>query len=1113
MNNPSDSTSLAGVEILGLHLDPHYKITYVNGVFCREFGVLRADLIGHERSRLKTLGQSEFFEPLFEEKLSSVEQKIAVGVRHFLLKIQAKEDGFHITWTDTSENYRLKSMVERYVSKELMDSDDSSLKIPERRFMSVSFTDMRGFTAMSENLEPEQVRTLLNLFLEECIRAVSEYGGSVDKIIGDEVMALYGAPKYFENHALRAVETGLAQVHYVGEMRKIAQRQGRELPFCGVGINTGDMILGNMGNRFRMDYTVIGGAVNLASRLCSEAAAGQVLCSEATLKAVLHSLPEGMEVLHRTESVQEPLKNGALLDEFRDVWRLGRGVREKPDQAHLWFISLPPVKLKGLVDPVAIYSIRSGGKNKPELAESLVSKEEIIRTFGRYQLLKELGRGGMGQVFLAKDGFGNPLALKMLLSGRDATEAQLVRFQREAEVMSKLSHRYICRILEVGEVEETRYIAMDHISGRSLEQLLKHDDISKSFSRVEHGPLSESKVTPEHRRHNFFKFLTDLDQNLKMALELFLKILEALDYAHQHGVLHRDLKPSNIMIRDNGEPVLMDFGLAKFLEDEGAEVSISGQMVGTIDYMAPEQAAGIKNIGPAADVYSATALLYRMLTGQKHFIPSGNILLDIDRLREHRPMPPKKWRKDLDNDLDIICMKGLDPEVQTRYPDVQSLAEDIRASLEGRAIMARRENVAQKTSRWMRRHRALSTTLMAAFTILLATLVYHYRSISIALDRFEAEKARAVKTLTELKTELQSLIAADDWERVGDLAIRIQALDPLDVQAKEILNRVEVEKWDAKLPLLIHPASGVEVRIAYYQHQVERWKACMDKGNPLAQPYWEQARLQLEQEHEASEQFKTMVLPGSMTLDPMGRAMALPNGMVYRYIPPGVFDRGDSEHGPVRRIKISKGFFLLETEVTQKQWTLAQLDFENASLKKGLDQPVENLMWESAMYYCESLNELYGYSPLAFSENLHQSGFRLPSEAEWEYACRGGVFPNREFWWEGDANYVQPPLWYDGNTGKQLDSFARPVRQWSPNPWGLYDLHGNVFEWVLDDYSEDFFESSASVDPLNFNNSSTAVIKGGSFRNRLYQCRSGNRVKIDKETVDGQIGFRIAFIP
>jgi WD40 repeat protein len=308
-----------------------------------------------------------------------------------------------------------------------------------------------------------------------------------------------------------------------------------------------------------------------------------------------------------------------------------------------------------------------------------------VRYFGDYVLLEVIARGGMGVVYKARQVSLNRLvALKMILKGELATPCDVARFRAEAEAAANLDHPHIVPIYEVGEHAGQQYYAMRYIEGTSLSR----------------RPLADAGK----------------------EAGLVATVARAVHYAHQHGLLHRDLKPSNILVDPAGVPYVADFGLAKRV---GADRSLteSGALVGTPRYMAPEQAAGSKDLTVAADVYSLGVVLYERLTGQTPF--TGETALEILRqVREAEPPRPSSISPGLSRDLETICLKCLEKDAAKRYGSVEALASDLQRWQRGEPIQARPVGQMECLWRWCRRNPVVASlitvvalSLMAGITI------------------------------------------------------------------------------------------------------------------------------------------------------------------------------------------------------------------------------------------------------------------------------------------------------------------------------------------------------------------------------------------------------------
>lgn len=296
--------------------------------------------------------------------------------------------------------------------------------------------------------------------------------------------------------------------------------------------------------------------------------------------------------------------------------------------------------------------------------------------FADYEFLEEIARGGMGIVFKARHrGLNRIVALKMIAAGQLAKAEELVRFRHEAEATARFQHPNLVAVYEVGEHDGQPWFSMEYVAGPSLAKVVRE------------GPL-----VPER------------------AARLLKSVADAVQHAHDHGILHRDLKPSNILLAPGDQPRVTDFGLAKFAQRD-SELTRTDGILGSPSYMSPEQAsAGV--IDGRSDVYSLGAVLYELLTGRPPFQASTPVRT-LRLVVETDPVAPTRLNPGVPRDLETICLKCLTKDPARRYASARDLAADLAAFLEGRPISARPVSVLERLVRWCRRKPALASTLLA----------------------------------------------------------------------------------------------------------------------------------------------------------------------------------------------------------------------------------------------------------------------------------------------------------------------------------------------------------------------------------------------------------------
>ncbi|MFO0823558.1 MAG: protein kinase [Gemmataceae bacterium] len=351
-----------------------------------------------------------------------------------------------------------------------------------------------------------------------------------------------------------------------------------------------------------------------------------------------------------------------------------------------------------------------------------------------YEILGELGRGGMGVVYRARDlRLNRPTAIKMLLGGQYADPFAQVRFLGEAEIVALIHHPNVVQVFEFGQHDGLPFFVLEFVEG----------------------------VTLAKKLHEVRRF------SPRAAAEMVAKLADAIAAAHAKGIVHRDLKPANVLLNAQGEPKVTDFGLAKVGR---SDMTASGAIMGTPDYMSPEQAAGrTKEISTATDVYALGVILYELLTGRTPF-KGESPMETIQRVLTCDPEWPCSIVSTISRDLETICLKCLERNPEKRYSTAEALAADLRAYLEGRPIAARPNSSLEIAVKWARRRPTMAALLLVSL-LGVCGIVWKY---------VDAEEQRAIAEARRIDAEQQKKFAeeqqreAEEHERVAE-ARRIEA--------------------------------------------------------------------------------------------------------------------------------------------------------------------------------------------------------------------------------------------------------------------------------------------------------------------------------------------------
>jgi serine/threonine-protein kinase len=437
-----------------------------------------------------------------------------------------------------------------------------------------------------------------------------------------------------------------------------------------------------------------------------------------------------------------------------------------------------------LTNPNSVGS-RTGVTSNSQITDQQddASSTKLPEEIASYQIVRELGRGGMGVVYHAHDPtLRRDVAMKMILSSELVGRSLLMRFKTEAEAVARLQHPNIVQIFEVGSDNDRPYIALEFVDGPDMAAWIK-----------------EKPISPE------------------LAAQSILTLAQAMQYAHDKNVLHRDLKPANVLVGPAGQLKISDFGLAKHLDDNESGKTTTGDILGTPSYMAPEQAAGHSElIGPATDQYALGSMLYALITGRPPFL-SAKAMDTVSKVINDEPLPPGKMVSELPRDLETICLKTLQKNPSERYSNCKELAADLQRFLNNEPIAARPISTAERTWRWCKRNPkiAIPTGLAAG---LLASLIA-LGSVSYAM--IAQQKDRAESNLI-LAKENEATAIENQQLAEKNAAIAQEREAEARAQAMALMKNVQYVLTDIDPALAKQPGS-TDLRTKIALHQVEVW--------------------------------------------------------------------------------------------------------------------------------------------------------------------------------------------------------------------------------------------------------------------------------------------------
>jgi serine/threonine protein kinase len=434
---------------------------------------------------------------------------------------------------------------------------------------------------------------------------------------------------------------------------------------------------------------------------------------------------------------------------------------------------------------------------------------------GEYRIIREVGRGGMGVVYEAEQlSLGRRIALKVLPFAWALDPRQLRRFKNEARVAAQLHHQNIVPVYAVGCERGVHFFAMQYIEGQTLAEVIREVRHLAGLSRFAgnrssdiHGALAEAgsaDTVPEPRGNLATAYSTSSVGFVRTVAQLGVQAAEALEHAHEMGVVHRDVKPGNLLVDERGHLWVSDFGLAQFQSDAG--LTLTGDLLGTLRYVSPEQALARRGVvDHRTDVYSLGVTLYELLTGEPAFNGQDReeVLRQISR---EEPRLPRRLNRAIPADLETIVLKAMAKRADERYGTARELADDLRRFLEQKPILARRPTLLERAAKWSRRHRAV----VASAVGMLGLLAVGFAASTVLIAREKANTEAAYHRLTEEQARTRAAYEAE--ARNFQQARRI--LDFFaQVSAEDLADKPDVQEVRRKL---------LQAALDYYQTFIEQ---------------------------------------------------------------------------------------------------------------------------------------------------------------------------------------------------------------------------------------------------------------------------------------------------
>jgi formylglycine-generating enzyme required for sulfatase activity/tRNA A-37 threonylcarbamoyl transferase component Bud32 len=692
-------------------------------------------------------------------------------------------------------------------------------------------------------------------------------------------------------------------------------------------------------------------------------------------------------------------------------------------------------------------ALRQRGWLTPYQVTQLFETSKPKLALGPYLLLEPLGEGSLGPVFKARQQrLGKLVALKLFRNDRLARPEMARRFFQEAQAAAQLNHEHVVFTYDADQIDDVHFLATEYLEGADLARLVRQD-----------GPLPVGQ-----------------------ACDYIRQAASGLAYAHQCGLVHRNVKPSNLFLTARGSRIkLLDLGLARWLwaagEDGSQTLTPEGSVIGTPDYIAPEQALDPERVDIRADLYSLGCTFYYLLTGRPPF-PGGSLTKKLLKHQFEMPEPVDQVRPEVPPPVACVVQRLMAKAPADRFQTPAELTEALMpAKDEGKAVLT---SIAEPT---------IPEELSFP--------------ISASLPGSPDSTGRAARAQRATRRAPGSpagpWASLQRWRRplIAGLALNLVGI--------------------AVLLFLLVGRPGAEEENASGSLKDGRSPTQKKDVTP-------ESKRALEKDSAEKRTYATA---------PAGPRLTNTIGMQLVRIPAGTFQMGSNpseaehrgEEGPVHEVTISKPFFMGIHQVTVGNFrAFVQATGHRTEAEEGrgaylwnfatrVDEHDPNATWEAPGWpqsnehpvVCVSWNDAQAFCGWLSTKEGRE--YRLPTEAEWEYACRAGTETAYSF--GDDALALGQYAWYADNANAQTHAVGKLL----PNRWGLYDIQGNVWQWCADYYDPNYYQSSPATDPPGPASGQHRVVRGGCWNFPGQYCRAADRDSGVQGKPMKHVGFRVLF--